>query len=77
MNDLVVYLSGRHILFTEIWFFRGINPVLKKESGANVARWIEVLDLILNRWPDSKFVPGTDRRGIRKSLNPYVNILSI
>jgi len=74
MNDLVVYLSGRHILFTGDLVFRGINPVLKKESGANVARWIEVLDLILNRWPDSKFVPGHGPAGnkeIVESIRQY------
>ena len=58
MNDLVVYLSNRHILFTGDLVFNRINPVLKKESGANVSRWIAVLDTILSRWGDSKIVPG-------------------
>jgi cyclase len=63
MNDLVVYLSNRHILFTGDLIFNRINPVLKKESGANVSRWIGLLDTILSRWGDSKIVPGHGQVG--------------
>jgi glyoxylase-like metal-dependent hydrolase (beta-lactamase superfamily II) len=58
MNDVVVYLSNRHILFTGDLVFNHINPVLKKESGANVSRWIALLDTIVTRWGDSKIIPG-------------------
>ena len=63
MNDLVVYLSNHRILFTGDLVFNRINPVLKKESGANVLRWIGLLDTILNRWGDSKIVPGHGQVG--------------
>jgi glyoxylase-like metal-dependent hydrolase (beta-lactamase superfamily II) len=63
MNDMVVYLSNRHILFTGDLVFNRINPVLKKESGANVTRWIGLLDTIINRWGDSKIVPGHGQIG--------------
>ncbi|MCX6122272.1 MAG: MBL fold metallo-hydrolase [Ignavibacteriales bacterium] len=62
-NDLVVYLSNRHILFTGDLVFYRINPVLKKESGANVSRWICLLDTIVSRWGDSKIVPGHGQVG--------------
>ncbi|MFZ1976984.1 MAG: MBL fold metallo-hydrolase [Bacteroidota bacterium] len=74
MNDVVVYLSNRHILFTGDLVFNQINPVLKKESGANVSQWIKVLDLILSRWPDSKFIPGHGQAGhkeIVESMRQY------
>ena len=63
MNDVVVYLSNRHILFTGDLVFNRINPVLKKESGANVSCWIGLLDTMLNRWGDSKIVPGHGQIG--------------
>ncbi len=63
MNDLVVYLSNRHILFTGDLVFNRINPVLKEESGANVSRWIGLLDTILSRWGDSKIIPGHGQIG--------------
>jgi glyoxylase-like metal-dependent hydrolase (beta-lactamase superfamily II) len=63
MNDMVVYLSNRHVLFTGDLVFNRINPVLKKESGANVTRWIGLLDTILSRWGDSKIVPGHGQIG--------------
>jgi len=63
MNDMVVYLSNRHILFTGDLVFNRINPVLKKESGANVTRWIGLLDTIINRWGGSKIVPGHGQIG--------------
>jgi glyoxylase-like metal-dependent hydrolase (beta-lactamase superfamily II) len=68
MNDLVVYLSNRHILFTGDLIFNRINPVLKKESGANVPRWIGILDTILSRWGDSKIVPGHGQVGDKEMV---------
>ncbi len=73
-NDLVVYLSNRRILFTGDLVFNKINPVLKKESGANVSQWIKVLDLILTRWPDCRYVPGHGQAGgkdIVESMRQY------
>jgi len=68
MNDLVVYLSNRHILFTGDLVFNRINPVLKKESGANVTRWIGLLDTIINRWGGSKIVPGHGQIGDKEKV---------
>jgi glyoxylase-like metal-dependent hydrolase (beta-lactamase superfamily II) len=74
MNDLVVYLSNRHILFTGDLVFNRINPVLKKESGANVSCWIGLLDTIVSRWGDSKIIPGHGQigdKGIVISMRRY------
>ena len=68
MNDLVVYLSNRHILFTGDLVFNRINPVLKKESGANVSLWIDKLDTILSRWGNSKIVPGHGPAGNKEMV---------
>jgi cyclase len=68
MNDLVVYLSNRHILFTGDLVFNRINPVLKKESGANVSLWIEKLDTILSRWGGSRIVPGHGPAGNKEMV---------
>jgi cyclase len=57
-DDLVVYLTNHHLLFTGDLIFNRVNPVLKEESGARVSLWIHALDSILNRWGDSKIVPG-------------------
>jgi cyclase len=57
-HDLVVYLSNRHVLFTGDLIFNNVNPVLKEASGADVSQWIHVLELLMNRWGDSKIVPG-------------------
>ena len=62
-NDLVVYLSGRKMLFTGDLIFNQVNPVLKEESGTKVSQWIHVLDLVLNRWGDGKIVPGHGEAG--------------
>jgi len=68
LNDLVVYLTNHNVLFTGDLIFNRINPVLKKESGAKVSRWINVLDLILNRWKDSKIVPGHGKVGDKEMV---------
>jgi glyoxylase-like metal-dependent hydrolase (beta-lactamase superfamily II) len=62
-NDLVVYLSNHNVLFTGDLIFNKVNPVLKEESGASVSQWIQVLDIILSRWGDSKIVPGHGQAG--------------
>jgi glyoxylase-like metal-dependent hydrolase (beta-lactamase superfamily II) len=58
MNDVVVYLSTRGVLFTGDLVFNRTNPVLVGESGAKVSSWIQVLDVILGRWGQSRIVPG-------------------
>jgi len=68
LNDLVVYLTNHNVLFTGDLIFNRVNPVLKEESGAKVSRWINVLDLILNRWKDSKIVPGHGKVGDKEMV---------
>jgi cyclase len=57
-NDMVVYLKNRKILFTGDLVFNKINPVLMKNSGADVEKWITVLDKILIKFDLIKVVPG-------------------
>ena len=71
-NDLVVYLSNHNVLFTGDLIFNKVNPVLKEESGASVSQWIQVLDMILSRWGDSKIVPGHGQAG-NKSMVIYLH----
>jgi glyoxylase-like metal-dependent hydrolase (beta-lactamase superfamily II) len=58
MNDVIVYLSNRDVLFTGDLVFNRTNPVLMDESGAKVSSWIHVLEFILSRWGESRIVPG-------------------
>ncbi len=62
-NDLVVFLENHKVLFTGDLVFNLVNPVLKDESGARVSKWIQVLDIILNRWTNCTFVPGHGKVG--------------
>jgi cyclase len=57
-NDLVVYLKNRKILFSGDLIFSKVNPVLKKESGADVDKWIAVLNTILAKWDITTIIPG-------------------
>ena len=72
-RDMVVYLKGRKLLFSGDLIFDKMNPVLKKESGADINKWIKVLDNILAR--DIKtIVPGHGKIGgkeIALSLKQY------
>jgi cyclase len=65
-HDMVVYLEKRNVLFTGDLVFNGINPVLKKESGANIDSWIKSLDEIMKKWGKSMMVPGHGPVGDRK-----------
>jgi glyoxylase-like metal-dependent hydrolase (beta-lactamase superfamily II) len=71
--DMVVYLKGRKLLFSGDLVFDKMNPVLKKESGADIDKWIKVLDNILAR-DINTIVPGHGKLGgkeIALSLKQY------
>lgn len=57
-DDIIVYLENRKVMFTGDVVFNNINPVLKKESGANVDNWILELNAIVLGWDISMLVPG-------------------
>jgi cyclase len=57
-NDVVVYLKNRKIMFSGDLVFDKVNPVLKRESGADVNKWIAVLKLMLKKWDIKTIVPG-------------------
>ncbi|MEI7660574.1 MAG: MBL fold metallo-hydrolase [Bacteroidota bacterium] len=68
MNDMVVLLKTRGVLFTGDLVFHKINPFLKKESGANVDKWIGALDRML-RFPGLVMVvPGHGQTGDRTMI---------
>jgi glyoxylase-like metal-dependent hydrolase (beta-lactamase superfamily II) len=64
-DDMVVLLRNRKLLFTGDLVFNKVNPVLKKESGANVGKWVSVLDRILCNPDVEKIVPGHGDMGGR------------
>lgn len=48
-NDLVVYIKNRKLLFSGDLIFNKKNPVLVKASGADIEKWIKVLNSILKK----------------------------
>jgi cyclase len=56
--DMVVYLKNRKTLFSGDLIFHHINPFLKKESGADVDKWLAALHVVLNKFDLKKVVPG-------------------
>jgi glyoxylase-like metal-dependent hydrolase (beta-lactamase superfamily II) len=63
MNDMVVLLKKRGVLFTGDLVFNRINPFLKRESGANADMWIGALDRILKMPGIGTVVPGHGQAG--------------
>jgi cyclase len=57
-DDVIVYLVNRRVMFTGDLVFNRINPVLKKESGANAESWSLALNAILLGWEIGTVVPG-------------------
>jgi len=79
-NDMVVYLKNRKVLFSGDLLFHEVNPVLKKESGANVDKWIATLNLLSKRWGDAKIVPGHGKMGGKElivSIKQYFEDMKI
>lgn len=57
-NDMVVMLKNRKVLFTGDLVFNNVNPFLNRESGADVDKWIGVLDTMLKLPGIGMVVPG-------------------
>ncbi len=73
LNDVVVYLKSRKLLFSGDLIFNKMNPVLKKESGADIDKWIKALENILAR-DINTIVPGHGKLGgkeLASSLKQY------
>ena len=62
-HDMVVYLKNRKLLFSGDLIFNHINPFLKKESRADVDKWLEALHVLLNKFDLEKVVPGHGATG--------------
>jgi glyoxylase-like metal-dependent hydrolase (beta-lactamase superfamily II) len=73
LNDVVVYLKSRKLLFSGDLIFNKMNPVIKKESSADVDKWIKALENILAMNVNS-IVPGHGKIGgkeLASSLKQY------
>jgi cyclase len=62
-NDMVVYLANRNIIFTGDLVFYHVNPVLMTKSGANIHKWMTVLEILRVRWQNPIVVPGHGKVG--------------
>ena len=73
-NDMIVFLKNSKVVFTGDLVFYKINPFLKKDSGADVDKWISVLDKILSMPGVTLFIPGhgdPGGRSIVESMKTY------
>jgi cyclase len=71
--DMIVVLKNRKAVFTGDLVFYHINPFLIRESGANVDKWIAVLDRILKLPDVTLFVPGHGEPGDRSIVEAMKN----
>jgi cyclase len=57
-NDMIVYLEKRQLIHMGDLVFVGWNPVMRLESGANSAKWIQALTYVQNNFAIKTLVPG-------------------
>jgi glyoxylase-like metal-dependent hydrolase (beta-lactamase superfamily II) len=62
-HDMVVYLKNRNTVFTGDLVFHDINPFLKRESGADVEKWVSALEKLRNIPDLQTVVPGHGKTG--------------
>ncbi len=73
-NDMVIYLRSRKMLIVGDLVFNNVNPVLKTANGADVDKWMKILETILSKWEIKTIVPGHGILGgteIARSLLQY------
>ncbi len=73
MNDMVVLLRNRKVLFAGDLIFHNVNPFLKRESGANVDKWIGALDQMLKLPDIGMVVPGHGLSGDKAMITSMRN----
>ena len=73
MNDMVVLLRNRKILFSGDLIFHNTNPFLKRESGANVDKWIGALDQMLKMPDIGMVIPGHGLTGDKAMITSMRN----
>ena len=73
MNDMVVLLKNRRVLFAGDLIFHNVNPFLKRESGANVDKWIGALDQMLKIPDIGMVVPGHGLTGDKAMITSMRN----
>jgi glyoxylase-like metal-dependent hydrolase (beta-lactamase superfamily II) len=79
-NDMVVYLKNRKLLFSGDLIFYNVNPVLKKVSGADVDKWIDVLDKLSKTFEIKSIIPGHGKSGGKElitSMKTYFEDMKI
>ena len=69
LNDMVVWLKTRKVLFAGDLIFYKVNPFLKRESGANVDKWIGALDEMLKIPDVGLVIPGHGEPGDKAMIN--------
>lgn len=56
--DVIVYLEKRRLLMTGDLVFVDWNPVLRRDSGADVEKWMQVLDRLRTDYAIETVLPG-------------------
>lgn len=80
MNDVIVYLENRKLLFSGDLIVNKINPVVMKVSGANVDKWIIALTKIINKRGVNGIVPGHGKIGgkeLAEAMKSYFEDMKI
>lgn len=72
-NDMIVYLEKRKVLFAGDLVFNKIHPVLMKNSGVDVNKWINVLIMIKNRFDINTVVPGHGAAMSKDCIDAEIN----
>jgi cyclase len=72
LNDMIVILKKRRLLISGDLVFYHVNPVLNKQSGADVDKWIAVLQVITARTDYNQIVPGHGKLGGKELVESLI-----
>jgi len=77
-SDLIIYLENRKILLSGDLISKKVNPVLNKETGADVDKLISVLQYIAQKFEIEKIITGhgeiCDKNDISELIVYYKDI---
>jgi len=57
-DDLIVAFEESKVIHTGDLFFNGWPPYIDVENGSDTENWIHIIEILCEKYPDYKFIPG-------------------
>jgi glyoxylase-like metal-dependent hydrolase (beta-lactamase superfamily II) len=76
-GDLIVVFDESKVIHTGDLFFNGWPPYIDVDDSSNTKNWIGTIEMLCEKYPDHKFIPGHGKVADVKSYLDFAKYLKI